>query len=44
MKRFKIHFRDGFTQDIVGTSITNALMKAGYGGGIMSAIDYWEEV
>lgn len=44
MKNFRIHWLDGTTTDVTGTDIADAFMRAGYGGGAVNAIDYYEEL
>lgn len=44
MKKFILHWLDGSTQEINGTSISDAFMRAGYGGGAIRALDWYEEV
>jgi len=44
MKTFKIHWYTGGETVVHGNTIGEALMLAGYGGGIARVIDYWEEV
>jgi len=44
MKTFRIHWIDGKTEEMVGHSISEAFMLAGYGGGAIRAIDWWEEI
>ena len=43
-KNFKLHWIGGKEQDISGTDISNALETAGYRGGALSTLDYWEEI
>lgn len=43
MKKFIIHWVNGTTEEITGTDISNAFMLAGYGGGALQAVGYWEE-
>lgn len=44
MRAFIIHWLDNTTSKIYGYSIDDAFMKAGFGAGALSAIDWWEEV
>ena len=44
MKYFNVHYNDKKVERIKGESIQDAFKKAGLGGGIMGAVDYWEEV
>jgi rRNA maturation protein Nop10 len=41
---FKIHWYDKKESVIHGFDIEDAFRKAGYGGGILRAIDYWEKI
>ena len=43
MKEFILHWCDKSTEIVTGTSISNAFMRAGYGGGAFAALDYYEE-
>lgn len=43
-RKFILHWRDGTTETVEGTSIANAFMSAGYGNGAIAALDYFEEV
>jgi hypothetical protein len=43
-KTFRIHWHSGDPTDIEGYDIQHAMTMAGYGGGIMRAVDYWEEL
>ena len=43
MKEFRLHWFDGSTEIIKGNSIADAFMKAGYSGGAIAALDWWEE-
>ena len=42
-KTFILHWMDHTTEEIKGTSIDNAFMKASYGGGAIRALDYEEK-
>ena len=44
MKKFRLHWLGGKTEDIEGTDITDAIRRAGYGAGAMKVLDYWEEL
>lgn len=44
IKRFRLHWHDGKTEIVEGTSIRNAFINAGYGYGAIQALDYFEEV
>lgn len=43
-KQFEIEWLDGTKETMHGYSISDAFMKAGYGGGAVAAIDSWREV
>lgn len=43
-KTFKLHWLNGNTELIYGTSIADAFMNAGYGRGVLVLVDYYEEV
>lgn len=42
-KTFILHWIGGDTEEAHGYSISDAFMKAGYGGGAIAALDYYEE-
>ena len=42
MKKFRLFWRDGRTEDVEGTDITDALNSAGIGQGALPALDHWE--
>lgn len=44
MRKFVLHWADGQVETVIGSSIANAFTLAGYGGGAISALDYYEEV
>ena len=44
IKEFKLHWLGGDTETVNGSTIADAFMRAGYGGGAMGALDWWEEV
>jgi hypothetical protein len=44
MKKFLLHWLDGKTEEASGVSIADAFRRAGYGGGAIRALDYYEEV
>ena len=44
MRKFILHWRDGSTETVIGLDISDAFMRAGYGGGAIMALDYYEEV
>lgn len=43
-KTFVLHWLDGTTERVSGPSIGTAFALAGYGGGAIGALDYYEEV
>jgi len=44
MKTFILHWRTGRPNTVHGNDIADAMNKAGYGQGVIPALDYWEEV
>lgn len=42
--KFILHWLSSPTEEIEGYDIADAIRRAGYGGGAMAALDYWEEV
>lgn len=44
MKTFILHWLTGKTEEVSGKSIVTAMTHAGYGGGAIRALDYYEEV
>lgn len=49
--KFKLHWLTGQTEIVSAIdtgdqhqTLANAMMQAGYGGGILSVLDYWEEL
>lgn len=42
-KTFKLHWLHGDTEVIKGNTIAEAFMLAGYGGGAIRALDWYEE-
>jgi hypothetical protein len=44
MKRFKLHWIGGDTEIVDGTDIADAFRRAGYGGGAIRALDWYEEL
>lgn len=44
MKKFKLFWLDGKTEEVTGETIANAFNRAGYGSGALGALDYWKEV
>lgn len=43
-KTFVLHWLDGTTERVSGPSIGTAFALAGYGGGAIDALDYYEEI
>lgn len=43
MKTFILHWLDGVDEEVQGNSISDAFTRAGYGGGAIRALDYYEE-
>ena len=43
MAKFKLHWKDGTVESVVGDSISDAFRRAGYGGGAPLALDYWSK-
>ncbi len=44
MKKFKLYWLGGSTEVIEGSDIADAFRRAGYGGGAINALDYYEEI
>lgn len=44
MNIYILHWLDGRTEEVIGNSISDAFMRAGYGGGAIKVLDYYEEV
>lgn len=44
MKTFELYWLDGTKEIVHGDSISDAFMRAGYGGGAIRALDYWKEI
>lgn len=44
MRTFKLHWLDGSIELVYGNTIAEAFTLAGYGGGALAALDYYEEV
>ncbi|WP_372011352.1 hypothetical protein NBRC13296_12345 [Paenibacillus chitinolyticus] len=44
MKIYKLVWRFGKEEYVIGTDIANACNEAGIGNGALIALDYWEEV
>ena len=43
MKKFILFWLDGKTEEVSGYDIADAFRRAGYGGGAIRALDYYEE-
>ena len=43
MKTYILYWLDGKTEEVTGNSISDAFMRAGYGGGALAALDYYKE-
>lgn len=43
-KRFRLHWRGGKTEEVIGPEIASAMNNAGYGGGAVRALDWYEEI
>jgi hypothetical protein len=44
LKKFRFHWLTGEVEEAEGYDIADAFRRAGYGGGALRALDYWEEV
>lgn len=44
IKTFILHWLNGKTEEVKGTTIADAFTNAGYGAGALGALDYYEEV
>ena len=44
MPKFILHWKDGQDETVEGPDIAVACMRAGYSGGAISALDYYDEV
>jgi hypothetical protein len=44
MKKFRLIWRTGNPEEVEGYDIADAFRRAGYGGGAIRALDYYEEV
>jgi hypothetical protein len=44
MKKFRLHWLTGGKETIEGHDIADAFRRAGYGGGALNALDYYEEI
>jgi hypothetical protein len=43
-RKFILHWLSYKPEEIEGYDIGDAIRRAGYGGGALRALDYWEEV
>jgi hypothetical protein len=43
MKTYILHWLDGKEEEVQGYDIADAFRRAGYGGGAINALDYYEE-
>ena len=43
MKKFNLHWKRGSVETITGNTIDEAFRDAGYSGGALSSLDYYEE-
>jgi hypothetical protein len=43
IKKYTFYFLDGVQSVGVGTSVSKAFANAGYGGGAINVVDFWEE-
>jgi len=44
MNTYILHWLGGVTEKVCGNSISDAFMRAGYGGGAIAALDWYEKV
>ena len=44
IRRFRFHWRDGKKEEANGDDVAKAFAALGYGGGAISALDYYEEI
>lgn len=44
MKKFVLYWLDGKTETVEGSDIADAFRRAGYGGGAIRALDWFEEI
>ena len=44
MLKFRLHWLNGRTEDVVGDNLTDAFTRAGYDGGAVAALDFCEPV
>lgn len=43
MKTFTLYWLDGVIDTVKGVDIADAVRRAGYGGGALAALDFYEE-
>lgn len=43
MKTFILHWLDGSSEEVHGNTIQEAFVNAGYGGGSINVLDWYEE-
>ena len=44
MKKFRLHWLDGYKEVVEGIDVADAYRRAGIGNGALPAIDYFEEI
>ena len=44
LRRFRLYWLDGKTEIVEGDGPADAMNRAGYGGGAVRALDYYEEI
>lgn len=44
MKKFKFYWKDGSSFESEGYDVAYAFSRAGYGGGAINALDWFEEI
>ena len=44
MKKFRLHWLTGCKEIVEGNDIASAMTHAGYGGGAIKALDWYEEI
>ena len=44
MHTFKFYWLNGKVETGTGTSMSDAFMRLGYGGGAMAALDSWKQI
>lgn len=42
MGKYRLYWNDGTTQTVEGADIADAFSKAGYGGGAVGALDFYD--